>query len=1303
VVGLGRRFAAILASGTLLVGFGTAAAHSRDDPVTNPALDVACDLDATLLVDASGGIPRSAAATQIAAAATGFLATLQDTGSTGRVVRFATLADDLVPRSTIDAASLAPGGAFPAGLARFPGGRPGLPDGVAVYRHDGRGDLPDTASYTRDDDALDSTNWDAGLERGVEPGTDLLVLVTDGGRPTAFDLDQPGDPFDPGPPPDVAAETAPGSAADETLARAVAAADRVKQHARILVVAVGLAASEEVRRRALEAVSGPRTVVAPDPQALPPIGEMDVVLLRDWDDLEPFLTRLGASFCASSVAVRVESDGPGDAVHRPVPGRRVTVSAGAPGVAWVLPAPGPAPEAAASTDEAGRAVFQWRPDRPTTTVTVGSQLPVGYQAGRPGEPDYRCRAESDTGQDAVVEGEFTDPGSASFDLDVGARQRVRCTLATSFRPRPALALEQAVSATAVRGDLTPPARVAATFRVTNTGNVPVSGLRLAAAACRDPAAALPGHLLAPGETRTATCGYDVRADATGRAPDVLSFPAEVSASDPFGTRVSAAAGAAVVAYRPGVVANASVRGRAQADARRGGEMTLAVDVTASGDAGLADLDVAGDPCPLRPGRQRSPGVVVPPAATVRLACAFGAERDQTLELSVTALPVTPGGAPIAAPNPRASARDSVSVRLPAPPARPTSEAPPTPSPPPTSSPRPTPGLTPTRSAAASPPPAATATRTPTPTVTPSPSPTTTDLPAAAPGAPDLPFRLDVTLQLEQGQPVAGRTLRTLASRLLPGSPVTATVYSQAQLLFAEPAAADGSVDVVAPLPAGLPAGPHTVIVSATSAAGRDVTVAGGFTLDDEGRVAAVAQPRRLTEPEPGDPRVLRALALGRPPYDARQDPVTTAAVLTTGALVVGLAGAGIAAPAVRRQRRKASVKGVIAKRIKSLADVPPGPGDLSRTWRWPFTDRTDAFARWLPTLWASRTVVIARLGLEGTWARAMFGSLGYLPWLAAAGLGLVAGTSGDGGVGLPALPVLLALVVLGVLDASAGAVGWGVLCLTALLTGRVGTADDVRTLLGLGSLLTWPALLTHAIRPLRRPGWQLSVRGREERVVDYLVPPILVAFLAGGVAKALNGLSGLELVLASDITAVRWAAGVAVVARYAVEDVAALRYPLRTQQLAPPKVQWPDRPWSVVGIVLRFAVFLFVAEPFFGLTAATLVAGLLTALPCVLGLWEDDLPDSPTVGRWLPRGMLKVVVLVVGCAVLASILIGDGGDAAVRSTMLLMLLPGLAFALVELWGRTRPAWPDTRYKRAGGAATWLVLAGLTTGTLVLFG
>jgi hypothetical protein len=523
------------------------------------------------------------------------------------------------------------------------------------------------------------------------------------------------------------------------------------------------------------------------------------------------------------------------------------------------------------------------------------------------------------------------------------------------------------------------------------------------------------------------------------------------------------------------------------------------------------------------------------------------------------------------------------------------------------------------------------------------------------------------------------------------------------VLLASNAAADGRFRGDGSLPV-LEPGSHVTIVRATVAGGQATTVAGGVRVDAARRVVAVAQPRALVDAVPADPRVLRALDAGKPPYDPAADPVATAAVGTAGAVALGLVALGVPVPAPRpappAARRKSSVKGVVTKKIKSVEEVPDGPGDRSRTWRWPLTARTDRFTRWLPTVGATRTGVVARLALDGVGARVVLGSLGYLTWVVALVLGVLGALFFPGSVVAPPLAVLLALVVVGMIDASAGAVAWLAMTVTSLATGSVGTTDDVRTLLGLGSLMVCPVLVSNAIRPIRRPHWRDSDGGRFARFADYVVAPVLVAFLAGGMAKALNGLSGLELVTDETVTAVRWAAGCTVVLRYLLEDVTALRYPRRTRELASPDLPRPAPPWRLAGILLGAAVF--VAEPFFGLTASLLLAAALSAVPGVLTLWEDRLPNSERLYRWLPRGMLKPLILMVLSAYLTARLIADGGDDAVRSTLILMLLPGLAFGIVAVFARDGRDWPDTIARRLAGAATWTALLALTTGAVTLF-
>jgi hypothetical protein len=454
-----------------------------------------------------------------------------------------------------------------------------------------------------------------------------------------------------------------------------------------------------------------------------------------------------------------------------------------------------------------------------------------------------------------------------------------------------------------------------------------------------------------------------------------------------------------------------------------------------------------------------------------------------------------------------------------------SAAPPPPPPPlpePGRSPRPpaqttpAPAAPPPQSPAATPTPARSPTASPTASPTPSPSPAPSSSPdpnpagpetQAADGMPRTAFdpgpapppvtagplavfdpaaQVRVTLDVVPGQVVGGQSVSTEASSLEPFSLVYGTVYSSPQRLFFEVADSSGTYQSSAGLPENLGAGPHVVIVEATSITGRSLSVAGGFALDDEGKVVAVAQPRALVEPIPADPRVLRALQYGRPAHDARADTLGTATAGVAAAVALGIGAAG-AGGTVVRGRRKGSVKGLITKRIREVETVEPGPGDRSRTWRWPGTAWTDRFVRVLPTVGATRTSVVARLGQEGTWARVVFGSGGYLLWAAAAGLALLSSAEQQGLVVAPEMPVLLALVVIGVLDASAGTVGWAVLVATSLVSGNIATADDVRTLLGIGSLLVWPVLLSNAIRPLRRPDWWTEQSGRLERLIDYVV------------------------------------------------------------------------------------------------------------------------------------------------------------------------------------------------------------------------
>ena len=561
----------------------------------------------------------------------------------------------------------------------------------------------------------------------------------------------------------------------------------------------------------------------------------------------------------------------------------------------------------------------------------------------------------------------------------------------------------------------------------------------------------------------------------------------------------------------------------------------------------------------------------------------------------------------------------------------------------------------------------------------------------------------VAFDLEVGEPARGRTVWTDAVLLEPSSPVTGTVHSRARTLFSDRAEWDGTFSAAAALPS-LEPGAHSVIVRATTDAGRSVTVAGGFELDEEGVVVSIAAPRPLVQAQPDDPRILRALGAGLPAHDARADLYATAVVGVVAAVVAGMVGTGAAVRgtggaharrrAARARAREAAAGGQALDASTVLTVPEEGLGDRSGTWRWPHTDRADALTWRLSTLGASRSTVLPRLAGDGAWARAMFGGLGYGTWLVAAIAALAAAQSD---LLAPAAPSLLALVALGILDASAGAVGWIVLTTASLLTGSVHGVEDVRTIIGLGLLIMAMPLVANLVRPLSRPHPLATPAARLERAIDYLVAPVVAALVAGGAAMALNGFSGLELLSPAHLAALLWTVAVAVVVRYGLEDLSAALYPSRRRDLTASARGRPSRGWTVVSAALAFGLAVFAAQPFVGLSAVVVVVSALSVMPALLFLVQDYLPDSPVLHRWLPRGLPRVLIVVLASAAIATVFIGDGAPEAVPPAMVLMVLPGITLAVASAFGRSGPSRPDTALTRLGGVLTWVVLVSVIAG------
>jgi hypothetical protein len=530
----------------------------------------------------------------------------------------------------------------------------------------------------------------------------------------------------------------------------------------------------------------------------------------------------------------------------------------------------------------------------------------------------------------------------------------------------------------------------------------------------------------------------------------------------------------------------------------------------------------------------------------------------------------------------------------------------------------------------------------------------------------------------------------------PNSTAVVWLFSVPNRLGTVNVGADGSFSDRVALNDGIEPGEHTAQVNG---------ITSGGALRSLNLAVEVIEP--VTAVDLADAAVLGKGDSSRAPgpratiaqYSPQNDPETTRNLAVAATALMSLAAAGVARN--RREERRGKLASVVTKKLKAVQVGDEGAGDLSATWRGLGTEQLDRSFVEAPLRVGKFSALLSRVLVDGAWLRAIFGSRATLQWTAAVALtiGWLIDTSAF--VVVPATWLLCALVAMTALDALSGLIASSLIVTAALVFDRIYVAADVRALLGVAVLLISTPLLAHVIRPLRRD--PESVNYARERFYDYAMMPVFVAFAAGSMAKALNGLAGLDLVSPGAVTAVKWTVWLTMILRLAGEDVALRLYPVRSLAVQPSKLVSQARSWGLISVAARFAIYLFVAYPFFGLNVNTVFAAALVLGPALLKLWEDDLPNNEKLFFWLPRGFLRFFLLLIAGAWMGAILVADDASAdVVRTVTPWLLVPAAIFGIVELFGRAGKSWRDDSVKHAGGAALWTLAVLVVSGQIQLF-
>lgn len=377
-------------------------------------------------------------------------------------------------------------------------------------------------------------------------------------------------------------------------------------------------------------------------------------------------------------------------------------------------------------------------------------------------------------------------------------------------------------------------------------------------------------------------------------------------------------------------------------------------------------------------------------------------------------------------------------------------------------------------------------------------------------------------------------------------------------------------------------------------------------------------------------------------------------------------------------------------------------GDRSRTWQHKRTQSVDRSWRSGAQSISSFSPLAARTIGDGSYLRAMLGSFSLLAYPISVVLGIWALIDVDRQALPPATWLVVAIALLGTLDAMAGFFAAAIYAIGITVSGNIFTREEVLTVAGVMIIFFAPALLASAIRPVRR--LISSGDDRWERITDYALVGLLSYFTLTKVVGALNGLSGLKLPISADAKQIALIVAIAITARVILEDVATYLYPARLEAVSP---DYKDPSTFQQVISLEFKTFLFVtlAIPFVGFNIQLLLGTFFFLLPSILGLTVGDkYPKIPGLGRLIPKGALKIIVMIFVGSIFANwaeSLFEDPAD-FIPWSFALLAIPGLVFKFAgDFAAKPGYDWRKTDFGRViyriGGIAIYILIVQMVRG------
>ena len=527
----------------------------------------------------------------------------------------------------------------------------------------------------------------------------------------------------------------------------------------------------------------------------------------------------------------------------------------------------------------------------------------------------------------------------------------------------------------------------------------------------------------------------------------------------------------------------------------------------------------------------------------------------------------------------------------------------------------------------------------------------------------------------------GRTVEVGGEGFAPNSVVEVWVNSEPIFLGNVTTDAEGRFSKVFDLPVGLLPGQHTLTLGGTTKKGQVVKASVGLIVEED---AIVSQPISEIE-KPVES------------YDPRGDAAGTMTLIVNALVLLAIAGSASRKEDEDEDRGSGDVSDVS---VKSIGVDGEGADRL----RLPRISLADRIMARTPEATAHRSPMIGRVLQDGTYLRSLFGALWLLLPIAGVALGIASAFNTNFEVVMPSLALLSAIVVIGTLDAFAGFLGAITFAVAVVAGGGINSADSIRGLLGIWVLSFAVPMLASASRPFRRKNAN-GIAGAWDRSTDFILILLFGALAAGSMFSSLPGLTGFRPEFAGNVAHIQIVAMCVLAARFMLENATVKLTPTRYRELTDLALRDASNVQQIVSSLIRTVVYLFVAEVFIGNNWALWVGGVLYLAPKLVGLVVDKFPNIESLHRWMPRGILKVTVMMLLARVWGVVLTDAVSDPAqmIMFSFVFMGTPGLVATVLGWFGRTssRP-WPQTWFTRVAGLFILIIGILMVRGVLFAF-